>query len=75
MFTPNVGKVERIIRLILSISGFSWVAYQDSFGIAAFCVTVACFCLGYNALAGRCYGWHWLGINTCSIEEKKNQEL
>lgn len=63
----NIGKKDRIIRLVIAIALFAYAAFQKSYlalGAAIFTV--------YEALAGWCILYQILGKSSCPISKKKD---
>jgi hypothetical protein len=60
--TPNIGKIDRIIRIVvgLVILGFG-VAYQSAWGALGFLPL-------FTAFFRFCPAYRLLGISTCKIE-------
>ena len=65
MIDRNIGKIERLVRLVLAIALIGWVVGGASFGIPQAAALVAAFALLWNSIFGRCYLWKWLGFNSC----------
>lgn len=66
MIERNIGKVERVVRLALSVLLVGWVAAGESFGVAQGVALLAAFALLWNSIFSRCYLWRWLGISSCT---------
>lgn len=65
MFSPNLGKAERAVRLVLGLALGSWVIAQPAPGALEAIVGLASLFLVLNALSARCYLWRALGLNSC----------
>jgi hypothetical protein len=70
MFTPNLGKTERAIRLLLGLLVSGWIFRRHLPGIPETVAAVIALCLFLNALLARCYLWRALGISSCPIDTK-----
>lgn len=67
MFSPNLGKTERAVRLVLGVLLALWVYRRPVPGIPEAIAAVASLFLVLNAVFSRCYLWRALGINTCAL--------
>lgn len=67
MFSPNLGKTERAVRLVLGALLALWVYRRPDPGIGETLAAVASLFLVLNAVFSRCYLWRALGINTCHL--------
>jgi hypothetical protein len=65
MIDRNIGKTERLLRLVLGIALISWVIGGATFGAMQGLALLAAFALLWNSVFGRCYLWKWLGFNSC----------
>lgn len=73
MITPNLGKVERVIRFLLAILLTAWLLSREQFGWLEIIGSIAALFLLLNALLARCYAWSWLGINSCKDDQDCRQ--
>ncbi|MEM1154459.1 MAG: DUF2892 domain-containing protein [Pseudomonadota bacterium] len=65
MIEKNLGKNQRIIRLLAGGALLAWVLHRqdiDPFATVAFIVGVA---LILNGIFSRCYLWHSLALDSC----------
>lgn len=67
MFSPNLGKTERAVRLVLGVLLALWVYRRPNPGITEALASVTALFLVLNAIFSRCYLWRALGINTCHL--------
>lgn len=65
MIDPNLGAMERGLRLLLSVLTLAWLAFRPQHDIWSAVAAVAALALALNALYARCYLWTLLGVNTC----------
>jgi hypothetical protein len=70
MIDRNIGTVERIVRLVLSVALVIWVALGDQIGVLQACALLAALALLWNSVFSRCYLWGWLGISSCKAANK-----
>ena len=64
MIAQNVGKIDRIIRLILGLAFISLAFYWQCWFTAAFGALLL-----LSAALGKCGLYHVLGISTCKIKK------
>jgi hypothetical protein len=65
MIDPNLGPLERALRLLLAACIVVWLALRAQHDGWSAVAGVAALALGFNALYARCYLWTLLGLNTC----------
>ena len=70
MFETNQNKAERVLRLLIAILLLPapFLAAQN---IYTFVIAGVGAILFFNALTGTCMTYKLLGVNTCSVPEKK----
>ena len=68
MINRNIGKKERVARLLLAIALIGWVVGGAGFGVPQGLALLASFALLWNSIFARCYLWQWLGLNSCDGE-------
>lgn len=74
MIRQNVGKIERVIRIVLAALLCAWVLQSDALGVAQYAALLAAAALTWNAFFGRCYLWKWLGLNSCEGRNQGDEE-
>lgn len=67
MITKNVGRVDRVIRLVAG-AALGYGAYA-SHGAAAVVLGIAAFGAVLTGLVGWCGLYVLLGINTCTVDK------
>ena len=71
MIERNLGNIERIVRLALSVLLFAWVSAQPYITLTEWFVTGIGLCLMLNGIFSRCYLWYVLDLNTCNKPQCK----
>lgn len=70
----NVGKVDKVIRIILAIViGFLGYYYSSSLGLLSWLFYVVALLLLITVIIGFCLPYKWFGINTCKPAKKKKK--
>jgi hypothetical protein len=46
----------------------------ESYGWLELIYSILILCLAYNTVFAYCYGWSWLGINTCSLKNRSGKK-
>lgn len=69
MIAKNLGKPERIVRLLLGVLVAVLTAMQPEFGAFEGLTSVIALFLVLNGIFGRCYLWHLLEISSCGCNQ------
>lgn len=64
MIAKNIGNIERVIRVILSVVLTVFVFLQPQITVVEIFVTVVALFLFLNGVFSRCFLWWALGINS-----------
>ena len=71
MIERNIGKIERVLRLVGAIILTAWAAGRDSHDLLTFIALFIAAALTLNFFFSRCYLWALLGLNSCSGNESE----
>lgn len=71
MILQNLGPLERVLRLILSLVMFYFLYHRGLSDVFDWLLLVVAVFLLLNAISARCYLWSWLGISTCEPKEER----
>lgn len=71
---PNLGGVERALRLLLAVALIAWILRQPQTGALVWAAGLAASFLVLNALLSRCYLWRLLGISTCAKDAEPQSQ-
>ncbi len=64
MIGPNLGVIERAVRLLLGFGLAAWIFIQPALGVLEVLALLAASFLILNGVFGRCYLWLLLNLNT-----------
>ena len=69
MIERNLGKVERVTRLLFGLIFAAWAFSQPALNAVEWFVTMISLALILNGIFSRCYLWYVLDLNTYKNDE------
>lgn len=75
MIGKNLGRIERLVRMLAGLLLAGWVFSRPAMGGAEWLAALASLFLVLNGVFGRCYLWHLLDVSSCGCNSIPPQRL